>query len=60
MSLIVTSKAGNIDGPNTPAVATIEPCIGGLIVWYEQASALARETAWQQDDGDTLATAEKA
>jgi hypothetical protein len=50
MSKMIASKTDNIDGVNTKAIGTITPCVGGLIVWYEQASALAHATAVQEDN----------
>ena len=53
MPTMIASKSDNIDGLNTKAVATtITPCVGGLIVWYEQASALAHATAVQEDNSE--------
>ena len=54
MSTIITSKSGSIDGVNVTAIATITPCVGGLIVWYAQTSVMPRE-ADEKKDGAALA-----
>ena len=52
---IVTSKSGNIDGLNVTAIAAIAPCVGGLIIWYAQTGAIAREAVEQQDNNEPAA-----
>ena len=54
MSTTVTAKGGSIDGVNVTAIATITPCVGGLIVWYAQTSVMPRE-ADEKKDGAALA-----
>jgi hypothetical protein len=52
MSPIITSKTGNIDGKNVTALATIMPCVGGLIVWYAQTSDAPREASEHKDNDE--------
>jgi hypothetical protein len=53
MSGILPAKGGNIDGKNVSGLATITPCVGGLIVWYTQYNVAPREADEKKDSAET-------
>jgi len=54
MPIIITSKSGNIDGMDVTAIATITPCVGGLIIWYAQTSVITGGASEQQSNDEAV------
>jgi len=50
---IATSKSGVIDRVRVTTVTAIEPCVGGLVIWYPDHDDVGQPAPEQQDSDGT-------